>query len=56
MAADSLGHEITWDGKGWSLPAKVDQVGFSALSCASASFCEAIDSRGGAVSLRSARP
>ena len=56
MTVDSLGHEITWDGKGWSLPAKVDQVGFSALSCASASFCEAIDSRGGAVSLRSARP
>ena len=55
MAADSLGHEITWNGKGWSLPAKVDQAGFSALSCASASFCEAIDSRGDAVSLRSAR-
>ncbi len=56
MAADSLGHEITWDGRSWSLPAKVDQVGFSALSCASASFCEAIDSRGDAVSLGSVRP
>ncbi len=56
VAADSLGHEITWDGKGWSPPAKVDQAGFSALSCASASFCEAIDSRGDAVLLGSARP
>ncbi len=56
MAADSLGHEITWDGRRWSLPAKVDQVGFTALSCASTSFCEAIDSRGDAVPLGSVRP
>ena len=36
LATDSLGHEITRDGKGWSLPATVDQVGSSAQSCASA--------------------
>ncbi len=56
LAANSLGQEITWDGRSWSLPAKVDQAGFSALSCASASFCEAIDSRGDAVLLGSVRP
>ena len=56
MAADSLGQESTWDGRSWSPPAKVDQAGLSALSCASARFCEAIDSRGDAVSLGSVRP
>lgn len=45
MAVDGYGNYLTWFGRHWSAPRLVDPKGaaLSSVSCASASFCVAVD-------------
>jgi hypothetical protein len=43
---------LVWDGSSWSAPAVLAPVGLQAISCASPSFCVAVDGAGNALTWR----
>ena len=55
VAVDDAGRTLTFNGRRWSAPARVDPAGLVAVSCLSQRFCVAVDATGEALAWSGAR-